>query len=171
MSQFFVSGGQIIGISASASVLQDWFPLRRTGWISLQSKGFSRVFSNTTVQKHQFFGAQLSSQSNSHIHTLITRVCCWIRAKVLRPLFCKWRKHQIATEPGLFVQHPASQMLKHGSMQQKKDFILEAVIQEDGRANLKWASSKARFSGFLWDREAWCLEVQGKVIGGRKKLR
>ena len=73
MSQFFSSGGQSIGVSASASVLpmniQDWFPLGGTGWISLQSKGLSRVFFNTTVQKHQFFGAQLSSQSNSHIHT------------------------------------------------------------------------------------------------------
>ena len=49
--------------------IQDWFPLGWTGWISLESKGLSRVFSNTTVQKHQFFGAQLSSQSNSHIHT------------------------------------------------------------------------------------------------------
>ena len=73
MSQFFASGGQRIGVSASASVLpmniQDWFPLGWTGWISSQFKGLSRVFSNTTVQKHQFFGAQLSSQSNSHIHT------------------------------------------------------------------------------------------------------
>ena len=64
MSQFFASGGQNIGVSASASVLpmniQDWFPLEWTGWIFLQSKGLSRVFSNTTVQKHQFFGAQLS---------------------------------------------------------------------------------------------------------------
>ena len=62
MSQFFTSGGQSIGASASASVLniQDWFPLGWTGWISLQSKGLSRVFSNTIVQKHQFFGAQLS---------------------------------------------------------------------------------------------------------------
>ena len=62
-----------IGVSASASVLpmntQDWSPLGWTGWTSLQSKGFWRVFSNTTVQKHQFFGTQLSSQSNSHIHT------------------------------------------------------------------------------------------------------
>ena len=70
---FFASGGQIIGVSASASVLpmniQDWSPSEWTGWISLQSKGLSRVFSNTTVQKHQFFGAQPSSQSNSHIHT------------------------------------------------------------------------------------------------------
>ena len=64
MSQLFTSGGQSIGVSASASVLpiniQDWFPLGWTGWISLLSKGLSRVFSNTTVQKHQFFGAQLS---------------------------------------------------------------------------------------------------------------
>ena len=72
MSQLFTSGGQNIRVSASASVLpvntQDSSPLGWTGWISLQSKGLSRVFSNTTVQKHQFFGAQLSSQSNSHIH-------------------------------------------------------------------------------------------------------
>ena len=64
MSQFFASGGQSIGVSASTSVLpkniQDWFPLGWTGWISLQSKGLSRVFSNTTVQKHQFLSAQLS---------------------------------------------------------------------------------------------------------------
>ena len=73
MSQLFTSGGQSIGVSASTSVLpmntQDWCPLGWTGWVSLQSKGLSRVFSNTTVQKHQFFGAQPSSQSNSHIHT------------------------------------------------------------------------------------------------------
>ena len=73
MSQLFAWGGQSIGVSALASVLpmntQDWSPLKWAGWISLQSKGLSRVFSNTTVQKHQFFGAQLSSHSNSHIHT------------------------------------------------------------------------------------------------------
>ena len=73
VSQFFTSGGQSIGASASASVLpvniQDWSLLGLTGWISLQSKGLSRVFSNTTVHKHQFFGAQLSLWSNSHIHT------------------------------------------------------------------------------------------------------
>ena len=73
MSQLFTSGSQSIGVSASTSVLpmniQDWFPLGWTGWISLQSKGLSRVFSNTIVQKHKFFGAQLSSQSNSHILT------------------------------------------------------------------------------------------------------
>ena len=73
MSQLFSSGGQCIGVSASKSVLpmntQEWSPLGWTGWIALQSKGLSRVFSNTTVQKHQFFGAQPSSQSNSHIHT------------------------------------------------------------------------------------------------------
>ena len=73
MSQLFTSGRQNIGASASTSVLpmntQDWFPLGWTGCISLQSKGLSRVFSNTTVWKHQFFSAQLSSQSNSDIHT------------------------------------------------------------------------------------------------------
>ena len=71
MSHFFASDAQSIGVSASASVLtmntQDWFPLGWTGWISLQ--GLSRVFSNTTVQKHQFFGTQLSLLYNSHIHT------------------------------------------------------------------------------------------------------
>ena len=73
MSQLFASSGQSNGVSASASVLpmniQDWFPLGWTGWISLQFKGASRVFSNTTVQKHQFFSAQLSLWSNSHIIT------------------------------------------------------------------------------------------------------
>ena len=73
MSQLFAWGGQSTGVSALASFLpkntQNWPPSEWTGWISLQSKGLSRVFSNTTVQKHQFFGAQLSSQSNSHIHT------------------------------------------------------------------------------------------------------
>ena len=73
MSQHFTWGGQSIGVSTLASVLpmntQDWSPLEWTGWISLQSKGLSRVFSNTTVQNHQFFSTELSSQSTSHIHT------------------------------------------------------------------------------------------------------
>ena len=73
MRQLFASGGQSMGVSVSTSVLpmsiQDWFPLGWTGWISLQSKGLSRVFSNITVQKHQFFGAQLSLWCDSHIHT------------------------------------------------------------------------------------------------------
>ena len=73
MSQFFASGCQSIGASTSPLALpkniQDWFPLRLTGWISLQSKGLSRVFSSTTVQKHQFFSTQLSLWSNFQIHT------------------------------------------------------------------------------------------------------
>ena len=73
MSQLFAWGGQSTGVSALASVLpkntQDWSPLEWTGWISLQPKGLSRVFSNTTVQKHQFFSTQLSSHSTSRIHT------------------------------------------------------------------------------------------------------
>ena len=78
MSWLFTSGGQGIGVSASASVLprniQGWFPLGLTGWISLQSKGLSRVFSNTTVQKHQFFGTQPSLWSNFHIHTWLLEI-------------------------------------------------------------------------------------------------
>ena len=73
MSQLFTWGGQSTGVSALASFLpkksQGWSPSEWTGWISLQSKGLSRVFSNTTVQKHQFFGTQPSSQFSSHIHT------------------------------------------------------------------------------------------------------
>ena len=87
-SQLFAWSGQSIGVSASASVLpkntQDWSPLEWTGWISLQSRGLSRVFSNTTVQKHQFFSAQLSSQSNSHIHPP-SNLCQWLA--LLRTLF------------------------------------------------------------------------------------
>ena len=73
LAWLFQSGGQSIGVSASTSVLpmntQDWSPLGWTSWISLQSKGLSRVFSSTTIQKHQFFNAHPSYWSNSHIHT------------------------------------------------------------------------------------------------------
>ena len=81
ISQLLASGGQSIGVSASTSVLpmnaQDWYPLGWTGWISLQSKGLSRVFSNTTVQKHQYFGAQLSLQSSSHM-CIYVYMCLYI---------------------------------------------------------------------------------------------
>ena len=96
VSQLFASGGQSIGVSASASVfpmnIQDWFPLGLTGLISLQYKGLSRVSSNTTVQKHQFFGAQLSSQSNSRIHTwLLEKPQPWLD----RLLFKKPQKKRL----------------------------------------------------------------------------
>jgi len=83
VSQLFTSGGQSIAVSASASVLpmsiQGWFPLGLTGSISLQSNGLSRVFSKTTVQKHQFFGAQVSSRSNSYIHAwLLEKPKLWL---------------------------------------------------------------------------------------------
>ena len=89
-SQFFTSGGQSIGASASASVLptniQDWSPLGWSGWISLHSKELSGVFSNTTVQKHQFFSTQLSLWSKSHIHTwLLDKPYLWL----YRPLLVK----------------------------------------------------------------------------------
>ena len=81
MSQFFTSGGQSIEVSASASVLpvniQDWFPLGWTGWISLLSKGISGVFSNTTVQRHQFFGALPFLLPNSHIFTWLWKNHCF----------------------------------------------------------------------------------------------
>ena len=91
MSQFFTSGGQSIGASASASVLpmniQDWFLLGQNGWISLQLKWLSRVFSNITVQKHQFFGTQLSLWSNPHIHTwLLEKPQLWLYGHLL----AKW---------------------------------------------------------------------------------
>ena len=83
MSQFFASGDQSIGVSASTSGIpmniRDWFPLGWTGWISLLSKGLSRIFSNTTVQKDQFFGVQPSLWSNSHIHTwLLEKPQLWL---------------------------------------------------------------------------------------------
>ena len=87
-NDFFASGVQSIGASASASVLpiniQDWFPSGLTGLISMQSKGLSRVFSNTTVQKHQFFSTQPSSQSNSHIHIwLLEKPKPWLDGPLL----------------------------------------------------------------------------------------
>ena len=97
MSQFFASGGQSIGASASASVLpmniQNRFPLGWTGWISLQSKGLSRVFSNIAFQKHQFFGAQPSLWSNSHL-TIWTFV-----SKVISVLFNMLSRFVIAFLP------------------------------------------------------------------------
>ena len=87
MSQLFAWGGQSIGVSPLTSVLpmntQGWSPLEWTGWIFLQSKGLSRVFSNTTVQKHQFFSTQLSSQSNSHIHTWPQEKQPWLDGPLL----------------------------------------------------------------------------------------
>ena len=90
MSLFFASDGQKIVVSASASILPmnipDWFPLGWTGWISLQSKEVSRIFSNTTVQKHQFFGSQHALYSKSHMHTsLLKKNIAWLD----RPLLVK----------------------------------------------------------------------------------
>ena len=86
MSQFFALGGQSIGVSVTVFPMniKDWFLLGWTGWISLQSKGLSRVFSNTTVQKHQFFSSQLSSQSNSHIHTRPLKTTALTRQTLLK---------------------------------------------------------------------------------------
>ena len=95
MSLFFASGGQSIRVSASASILpmniQDWFPLGLTSSISLLSKGLSRVFSNTTVQKHQFFGTPPSLWYNSHIHTwLLEKPKLWLNGPLVFGLLLSW---------------------------------------------------------------------------------
>ena len=105
MSQLFAWGGQSIGVSALASFLpmntQVWSPLGLTGWISLQSKWLSRVFSNTTVQKHQFFGTQLSSQPNFHMTTgktiALTR---WTFVDKAMSLLFNWLLQLIKTSQG-----------------------------------------------------------------------
>ena len=105
MSQFFAWGGQTMGVLLSASVypvnIQDRFPLGWTGSISLQSKGLSRVFSNTTVQKHQFFSAQLSLQSNSHIYTwLLEKPWLWLDGLNRYIEFPRSKIYHIFTESG-----------------------------------------------------------------------
>ena len=112
MSQFFASGGQSIGVSASTSVLpmntQDWSPLGWTGWISLQSKGLSRVFSNTTVQKHQFINTLLSSQSDSHPYMTTGKTIALARrtfvGKVMSLLFNMLSRLVITFHPRSSVQ-------------------------------------------------------------------
>ena len=109
MSQFFTSGGQSIGVSTSASVLpmniQDWFPLGWTGWISLLSKLLSRVFSNTIVQKHQFFGIQFSLQSNSHPYMTTGKTVALTRwtsvGKVLVSTWCDYSTFKFFVSPPL----------------------------------------------------------------------
>ena len=107
MSQFFKSGDQSIGASASVLPMntQDWSPSGWTGWISLQSKGLSRVFSDTTVQKHQFFGAQPCLWSNSHI-------CTWLLEKP-QPLSAKWR---LGFQLPCVILSPSSAFLGHAGL-------------------------------------------------------
>ena len=128
MNQFFTSGGQSIGASASASVLpmniQDW-SLGWTGWISLQSKGFSRIFSNTTVQKHQFFGTQPSLWSNSHIHV-------WLLEKNIaltrRAFVSKVMSLLFSMLSGLFIAFlPRSKHLLISWLQSPSAVILEPM--------------------------------------------
>ena len=124
VSQLFASGGPSIGVSASASIppmnIQDWFPLGWTGWISLQSKGLSRVFSNTIFQKHQFFGVQLSlfwvSVINFTITSMITKTKC-----SLFPKFSD-RNHFIIPESGFpmkvqwFLSHLKPIIMPHSDV-------------------------------------------------------
>ena len=109
MSQFFTSGGQSIRVSTLASVLpmnmQDWSPLGWTGWISLHSKGLSRVFSNTTVQKHQFFGTQPFLLSSSHIHTWpLEKPQLWLYRPLLAKLCLCFLIHCLRLSQPVFQQ-------------------------------------------------------------------
>ena len=126
-SWFFTSGGQSIGVSASASVIpmniQDWLPLGQTGWIPLQSKGLSRVFSNTTVQKHQFFGTQLSLVQLSYPYMTTGKIIAltwWtFVSKVMSLLFNMLSRFVIAFLPRSKrhlisrLQSPSAVILEH----------------------------------------------------------
>ena len=150
MSQLFTSSGQSIGVSASTSVLpmntQDWSPLGWTGWISLQSKELSRVFSNTTVQKHQFFGTQISSPCNSHIHTwLLEKLQPWLRwtfvDKVMSLLFNLLSRLVIA-----FL--PRNKRLLISWLQSPSEVILEPP-------KIKSATVSHLFAMKRWDQIPW----------------
>ena len=167
MSQSFTSGGQRIGVSASASVLpmniQDWFPLGLTGLISLLSKGLSRAFSSTTIQKHQFLGAQTSLWSNSHIHTwLLEKTIPLTRrtfvGKVMSLLFNMLSRFVIAFFPRsknlliLWLQSPSTvtlepKKIKSVTVSIVSPFICYEVIGPDAMISVFWMLSfKPTFS-------------------------
>ena len=138
VNQHFTWGGQSIGVSASASVLsmntQDWSPSGWTGWISLQSKGLLRVFANTTVQKHQFFGAQLSSQSQlSHPYMTTGKNIPLTRqtfgGKVMSVLF-KMLRRQWRTGKAGMLQFTGSQRVRHNlaTEQQQSSYKILALF-------------------------------------------
>ena len=146
MSQLVTLGGQSIGVSASTSVLpmntQDWSPLGWTGWISLQSKGLLRVFSNTTVQKHQFFSAQLSSPFNSHPYMTSGKIIALARrtfvGKVMSLLFCvlsrlvitclPWSKHLLIS----WLQSPSTVILEPQKIKSLTVSLVSPSICHDG---------------------------------------
>ena len=149
MNQLFTSGDQSTGISASTSVLprtiQDWFHLEWTGWISLQSKGLSRVFCNTTVQKHKFFSAQLSLWSSSHIHTWpMEKPQPWLDG----PLLVVWLTSKFAFSPQQFRKDKMLMTLHPGRKeqpQQRKAFLLWLCtgVGGDGLSMCEWVSMDA----------------------------
>ena len=153
MSQFFSSGGQSIGVSASASVLpmniQDWFHLKWTGWISLQSKGLSRIFSNTTVQRHQFFSTQPSLWSTSYIvhnywknHSFAHTDFCW--HIVMSLLF-----HMLSRFVTAFL--PRSKHLLISRLQSWSSVILET----NKRKSVTASTFPHLFVKKWWDRMPW----------------
>ena len=145
MSQLFTSGGQTVGISASTSVLpmstQNWSPLGWTGWISLQSNGLPRVFSNTTVQKHPFFSTQLSSQSNSHIHTWPLPSAVILETKKIKSLSASFVSPPIYHE----VMGPNAMVLVFWMFSFKPTFSLSSFI-----------FIKRLFSSSLLSDIGWC---------------
>ena len=166
MSQLFTWGGQRIGVSALASFVpkntQDWSPWGWAGWISLQSKGLSRVFSNTTVQKHQFFGTQLSSQSNSHIHTYSTPITLSGPTPTVR----KSHIHLFASLP-VFTTRPCIQEGKASLVAQLAKNL--PAMQENWVWSLGWEDPleegmATHFSILAWRRpmdRAWWATVHG----------
>ena len=143
MSQLFSWGGQSTGVSALASVLpmnpQDWCPLGWTGWISLQSKGLPRVFSNTTVQKHQFFDAQLSSQSNSHRD-------CTLQARILEWVAVPFSRESSQPRDRTQVSHMAGGFLTSWATREAQKMRIPEWIQIKVGTESLWASFVSRNS-------------------------
>ena len=155
MSQFFTSHGQSIGASASTSVLpvsiQGWFPLRFTAWISLQSKGLSVVFSNTTVQKRQFFDIQPSLWSDSHIHTWLvektTALTRWIFVRKVMSLLLNTLSRFIIT----FL--PRSKRVLSSWLQSPSAVILEPKKIKSVTVSIVSSSIAMKW----WDRTPWSI--------------
>ena len=149
MSQFFTSGGQSIGVSASASVLpmkiQDWFPLGLTGLISFWSKGLSRIFSNTTVQKDQFFYAQPSLWSKSHIHT-------WLLEKTIASIDYKDLCQQ--SNVYLLIRLPMTSML----LNPMDTFECSFYLYQCGTQHRSWICLPSLWRNFM--KYSWYM-IQG----------
>ena len=166
MSQFFPSGGQSIGVSASALVLpmniQDWFPLGWTGWISLQSEGLSRVFSNTTVQKHQFFGTAFFMVQLSHPYMTTGKTIVMTRwtfvGKVMSLIF-----NMLSRLVTVFL--PRSKRLLISWLQSPS-----ALILEPKKINTEWASVNVCPNDFIYIQRTKKMNLLKRPGGMIRKL-